>query len=512
MKPTPIAAIASTRNRAVLIFLIAAVPFMVSRLPAIFTGFELNGDESMLMVLGKRMAMDWVPWRAADPSTSGPLNPALFALLAKLGVTLNYHVAHLAAAVLVLSNLTLGWLLGRKLLGEAYAAGALFLVTFWCSALADTDFVHYSSELLPVLLILGGLNLLIDGRSPSTTSVRRLLAGCVLIGAAPWAKLQAVPITAVVFGWLLYVQWFRGKSLEGPAQKPVKELALATLGLVLPTVAILGLCYHYETFEFFWTSYVLSNVAYAGPLSPTQIIGNLSKLAHYPPVYAASALGAFGLILSFRVTAARRTAPALLLVVLLLIGCVFAVVRPPELFGHYLVFLLVPAQLFSGLCLSRLKGRVLAAILTGISVLPVIEGINAHSLQSDPGRNFALRAHRMVDGATGDLRKIIPANASLFVWGWSPSFYLDLPVRPATRYQNIANLVRDTPLTATFRKYLMEDLAREQPDWIMATEWFPLSLAHPMISPFPPELQTLIDTRYQLTAANNEIRVYRRIK
>ncbi len=509
------------KQRSLIVFLAAASMVVFSRIPAIATNYELNVDESMQMVLAKRMAVDWVPWRSADPTTSGPLNAGFLAIFEKLGLHLTYSGVHLIAAVLFIGNLALSWLSCRKLLGQAFAAVALLAVSFWCMAWIDSDYIHYSSELVPVFLIGVGLNLIIDAKTICTLNRARLLAGGFALGLAPWAKLQSAPIVAAIFLWIAYMI-YRGAA-EAPERRRNRAIDLSAViaAGALPSILFLAVCYFYHSFDLFWISYVQVNLHYAGDLSLWAIVERAGMLLCNAKIIGPVALSLFCLTLQMKLSAKWRPTPPALLLIATLASSLFAILRPQTQFPHYQIFLLIPYQLLIGLGLKSvwealpsvapaMRIRFLAAVLGSVSIYPVIECIAGRSQRLNPLTNFSLLIHNVLAPKVADLSTIIAPGDSLYIWGWCPSLCIDLQARPTTRFSYNAFQVNPNPQIEPLRKYLMADLVREKPQWIVATRWYPLG--GKVITPFFAELQSFVDQSYERVALNSDFQVYKRVK
>ncbi len=150
------------------------------------------------------------PWKAIDPGTSGPLNSYPISILLWLGFKPNYIVVHVLATVLVCLQVLLSYLIFLRL-GSKIAAilGAISMVLLY-GATINSNLLHYSSELFPVLLlILGFYGFLAwaqdsPSRSESHCQPLLLFSSGLALGAAPWFKIQASPIVAAL-GLIVFV-------------------------------------------------------------------------------------------------------------------------------------------------------------------------------------------------------------------------------------------------------------------------------------------------------------------
>ena len=180
-----------------LAFLLAlAVTVVLFRLPATLTDRVLNFDEYGQLVGGWSLLHDPVPWRGCDNATSGPLNMYILTAAFWLGLPVQLITARIVmvALALILIGCTYATLL--KLSGQLAAVpAALALGLFVCLA-RDPNHVHYNSESLSVALLAGALLLYVHSRGHPARRLTLLYGAGLLLGAIPYAKLQAGPLGA----------------------------------------------------------------------------------------------------------------------------------------------------------------------------------------------------------------------------------------------------------------------------------------------------------------------------
>ncbi len=501
-----------------LLFVSGLLLTVVSHLPYVFYGYELNTDESAQMAVAKRMAFDWVPWRSTDYLTSGPLIAGFLALLRVIGIPITYASAHAIAFALLLSILILGWRLSASLFGPFPAALAFFAAAAWLSCIMAPACAHYGSELLPSFLVALGLCLLVKEGECSRTPWR-IAAGSLVIGLAPWAKLQAAPIALAACLWIVVA--FRWPPTESPHSRraAVLRMVIAAISALLPTLVILLICDRAGTLQYFWKSFVLNSLAYSGAASIQTLYLHVRAASQSPLVEGLFIASIAALVQDIRPSWPPRMPRRLLLPILLLAASFYAAFKPEYDFPHYQIFLICPillvvAFLFRKIIISverlgdSLRQRVFLALASMIIAAPLIAD---PSIFVSRWYQTAIRSPRInyeERRLSEPLSTVIPRNASLFVWGWASSLYLDLDARPSTRYPIHQFLVRESPYRDYMRRFLLQDLERERPDWIVVVEkneTFELGSTPPF-----PELQSVIDRSYGLAFENANLRAYRR--
>ena len=215
-------------NRAYLVSGILLLAFM--RLPVIVFNRELNQDESQMLSHAITLLQDPVYWRSVDGTTIGPLDNYLLVLPKLLGFQINYSSGRfmgllcVAGAWLFLFSALKNWF------GISIARRLSVVPLLFVAFTQEIDFVHYSSEQLPVLLLAFCVWQLsrLDPKTAPVPSGLYLLG--LAAGAVPFGKLQAVPIVAVIIlsaFWVLFRRFQRYGEFKS-------VVALVLGGLTVP--------------------------------------------------------------------------------------------------------------------------------------------------------------------------------------------------------------------------------------------------------------------------------------
>src|SRR5271157_1167252 len=189
------------------------------RLPSALVPCELNVDESQMLSLAMKFLVDPRPWIAADTTSSGPLNSYLISVLLLMGFKPGFVLVHLLASVLVCLQVLMTYLTLRRLGSERTAALGAFLMVLLYGLGTSGDYLHYSSELLPTLLLTVGFYIFLvwldEPSGRRADALRLLFSGGLVLGTAPWCKLSAAPITGAL-GLVVLAAIFRdrGPSLQ----------------------------------------------------------------------------------------------------------------------------------------------------------------------------------------------------------------------------------------------------------------------------------------------------------
>ncbi len=510
---------------AIVIALLLACLFLL-RLPSALLNRQLNVDESQWLCQAMKFMVDPRPWKAVDPTTSGPFTSYLISIFLLMGFRPTFVLAHMLASLLACLQVLVAYLTLRRLRSEQTAALGAFLMVLVYGLTTQPMYLHYASEWLPSLLLMVGFYVfLVWLDEPASDNTSRglclLFSAGLALGAAPWCKLQAGPITAAL-GLLFVIAVFRNRRPSCSFSARAKELAAFSAGAILTTCVMLVILIETGAIRDFWSSYILHNVnAFAGPFSLTRCLTN-SVLAfvrfaiHFPLPIAIVVVGSLlHPSLERDVGLAFRRGKWAFAGLLAYAGAaLFAVarVRYPSL-GHTLF--LVPPLIYLAASLfpasSEIAGLgqrrrspfrltlslvlvLAAATITGIRYDGMLRGIRqlesgAHrksrtldssldapeAAVSGEGTGHGKRiladlmywtvddSYEPIAAAVDDIQKTHQV-ASLAIWGWEPGVYVLTGMPPATRDAHTFYQIGKGPLQRYYQDRFVGDLRANPPD------------------------------------------------
>jgi len=493
---------------------------VASRLPFVLQSWELNVDESGMMATAIRMKEDWLPWRSTCAGTSGPLNPGLLYLAGFLGVPLSYAAVHSIALGLLSLTLLAVWRVARRVAGSTPALVAFLSCSLLAATSLGTDFTHYASELVPNACMAVGLVFLVRHGGLCTRHPALLVPGLILLGAAPWAKIQAAPIALVLCFWVALCLWFSPEARGESLARRSGLLVLATLSALLPSLTILHFCYWGGSMELFWRTYILFNLSYVG-LVPEGLLASLFLRLISSP-WLLGFWGVLILVLVLRPRAGLRQRWLQYLLCLLPFAVAFATIaRTPRSFAHYQLLLLPGLLLSTALLMQlllsvrtaeqRLRSRSLPFLgAVALLLLPIVVSLVSavptwlQSWTKGPALNS--RQHYL----SGVLSKRILPGGTLAVYGWAPFLYVDLKAKPATRFSDFCYLVAYSSERDYLRGLFMQDLKKSLPDHILVLD-DGFGIPKGMGAPFP-ELLDLFAEHYDGWALGPDLLLFKRKK
>jgi hypothetical protein len=455
--------------------------FGFSRVPFFCANWELNPDESQMLAQAMRFEANMTPWQSVDGATSGPINSWFLVFEHKLGAPYNYHTAHVTGALLMAVTMFLGWLTIRRLIGSGPAMVSFFLAVLWMSCSLNSDFCHYSSELIPSLLIVLGLCLACHGLSQHKNESCFLFLSGFALGCVPWAKLQGAVIALAVGLWIISFLVYRYyKSPDRPSF--VFPIFFISLGAVLPAALLFGWLLKAGVFSYFWSSYFEANLAYAGDRT-WAMIGHdaLLLLRHTMP--ASVMIMVIGTVFVRNARPFWRASPVVLALSLVLLLCsLIAVLRPDAQLRHYQILLLTPFQLFTAILIAPLlqynihakmleanekrQLMVLFVLAIFVLVLPLYRTIGfGYQAYCDI---FLLKGEGPKrELVTSFVGASVSSGEPIAIWGHAPFLYVSLGCMPAARMVSPPLGCRTTPSSFSLSDYYLMDLNVSQPRYIV---------------------------------------------
>lgn len=455
----------------------AALALLYGRWSSIIYPISLNPDEMQAAANALRILSDGFNWDSLDGTTVGPLNSMILIWPKLIGLDITLSFVRLTAYFLLALTCIVVYLTIRIFLNRWVAALYCAPLVFFYAYTKSPEFLHYSSELLP-LLILSIANLLILSNSHGSekfSTAKPFLLG-VLLGAVPFSKLQAAPIAFIIGFYSLLLIIFFYKTARA------KSLVLLILGsLIFPSFFLVPLIFSGHFLDF-WNSYILWTAVYIK--ESTSILGIHSMIAGDPTLRTVTyflLLLWFSSSLFHRFVGARCMLPdrkfavESLYLALVLVVIFWAISKPGNLFPHYLMFFLPfllifiahsPRFVFHGL-FHKACFVTLYIFLSFACLWFLAYDFNLSKF------NFTRKSHYTVLKQDFPVKNpnifwwLPSTNNSLLVWGWMPQWYLLSNRTPATRESHTYGQIVPTMLNEYFRNRFLLDFERSNPDFVI---------------------------------------------
>lgn len=486
--------------------------FILARAPTLFFNAPLNPDEAEMLANAQKFSLDMNTWRSVDTCSGGPLDSFVLMWPYLIGQTPSFLTARVTALVLLFS----AWLTVLNLPGKTASGPRIAILTCMMLVLGGTrsiDYLHYSSEVLPLSLLIFATALIL-GLLNRPMDLRTAVAAAFLLGTIPFTKLQATP-PALFMGLALVWVVLRSGVQWGAAVRPLIVVFTAAL---TPTILILGSLAITGDFHHFWNSYIGFALGYlddgvgkAGKASFTMVRFGMAQgplILTYFEVMA----GIITIGLAVNGPALRKAiSPDLIIGSGFLASSLFAVVAPGRLFPHYGYLLVMPFAVLAVLAWGPVPGsrdssakwspRSWLALVSAWLILFFSQG-GANGPRPGGDRTIfspSVAAPEHVFGS-GDLMSDAPlSDRRMLIWGWMAEWYAYSAVLPATRDVITYNQIWQGPLHAYYRDRMISDLRQSRPRFIVDAvapgSFYLNNAASDGLSSFP-ALKTYVDSRY----------------
>lgn len=444
------------------VFLLACGALLLfMRLPVIVFNREINPDESQMLSHAISLFQDPVYWKVADGTTIGPLDIYVLMIPKLLGFPIDYTSGRIVGILCTAGALFFLFKAIKSFFNEPTARLSILSPLLLLSFTQEFDFVHYSSEQVPVFLLAVLLFLLAKlyngNAAPRTYYTLGLIAGMV-----PFAKLQAVPIAVVMVVmafWLVYLNYKKSKSL-----KPI--LSLIVGGLTFPLFVLIWTI-SYSVFDDLIDFYLLGNVIYAGG-NDTSILAQFFKIWKLSGDFVVFSLVLLlPVILAVYQSIVKKIYSPLILGILLTISSIYAITKSGNDFIHYLNFFIAPWTFLAAYGISQLSWKSLFAplsLLVWFSYQDAQMYLDTHNLNQ-----FVSVNARSLDQSpvVVELKKYSKSLDYMAVWGWQCKYYVEAQLSEATAENHSERSIFKHPLQEKYLSRYVSDLSRTKPAFFL---------------------------------------------
>lgn len=482
------------------------------RLPVIVFNRELNQDESQMLSHALTLLQDPVYWRSVDGTTIGPLDNYLLIFPKLFGFQIDYSAARFMGLLCVAGAWLLLFAAIRNWFGTTIARRLSIVPLLFLSFTQEVDFVHYSSEQLPVLLLafcVWQLSRLDPNKVPRATGLYFL---GLAAGAVPFGKLQAVPIIAVIVlsaCWVLFRRFQRYGEF-----KPATALILG--GLTVP-LFFLAFTLSFDVFDDLIDFYVLGNAIYANGSTLTKI-----PLQFYKIVALSTDFQFFSLALIIPMSVGlvrivkfympgKMDLHVPFTVLFLVLASIYAITKSGNDFIHYLNFCIIPWTLLAAYGFSAVERWSLAfpAIIAmwfgGYDALHYVKERRLNAFDS------VGKTQLQESPVVTEILKLRKEGDYMVVWGWNCSYYVEAQLAEGTAENHSERSIFEHPMRETYRKRYLSDLERTRPAFFLDavgknSHWVQDKKTQGIES--YPELNQYIRNHYVLAGSFDDVRLF----
>ena len=501
------------------------------RWPLVAFPAAFNPDEAQFIAQALTFVHSPLPWKSFDGNNAGPLDTAIIAAPALLGIGPSYIEARLVGLVLIAGAIACIYALIARMYGElAGRLAALFPLLFFATAVSR-DFIHYTSETLSLFLLgFAAAALAWMERAPAVRA-RFAAAACgFALGALPFAKVQAVPIMVVLVVTALLLTERRRRIEPG-----LRASLLVSLLGGLAAVPLFFLCLVVASGVFgdFVTSYILMPLEYDRSIAPKAAsytvrpnigFAIFAELGIVGSAVMLLAAFLFGRRRELRGNASQWVVP--LVALLTIFAADYAVARPHSDYIHYLLWFVMPISALFGAAAGVLlnlvvrmgsaKRRLLPALAVGIAVYATVPAVNyrlnlGYPLYTSFARDFQPESNPVLLL----LERSVKPGDRISVWGWMPDFYVATRGLLGTRDAITQFQIERSPYQTYYRDRYLGDFALNRPrffiDAVSPSMFNYHDVAHEGHESFP-QLAAIVAANYRQIGESYGVRLYERVR
>ena len=513
-----------------------------ARLPGLLAPL-LNPDEGIFTAAAVRLLHDPIFWRSVDTGSSGPLNVFPLMLPALAGFTLDFASSRLVGLVMITVSTCLLYAALSRVYSDSIARLAAMPIVTTIALMENPNFVHFSSEHVPVLL-LSVMLLMLCGMRVSAGQ-HRPQAGAVFAigfcaGLMPYTKMQGVPLAFALCLVLIHMLWLRHRHEH---RQLIQQLGWLAAGAAVPSLVVAAYLSAFSIWDLFLHSYLQTNLSFYSGLNAG---GTSSKLENFGALIASSrslswlafialVFSVFGSALYLLQRRKRSLQPVdheippyASYAFVYLAAAALAAARPGNAFLHYLLFLIMPLGFLIGTIHGEIKRSIdieaepksglvrgsylfLTLVLLMSAAIPVAARMKSgsHYLQQ---RSLYLQNYR---GPVAEaILKIATPGSSMVVWGFSPNLYVESGLIQSTRYGFNSWQIEPNPLRSEFIEKYVLDLLDARPmvfvDAMSQTMFYTSPFDPAMRHDAIPAIAEVVGRHYEQVNEIQGVRLYRR--
>jgi hypothetical protein len=498
--------------------LVLLIPVLAWRWPFLLSATEYNPDESQIIAGVITLTQDPVFWRSVDGTSSGPLNFYSLLPIHWLGAPLDFFTVRLAGLLMVWVAVWACYQALRTKYGPAAARLGVLPTIVFLSLVREWDFVHFSSEHVPLALTALAACQLYQLLPPERPGRRSRLLGGFIAGLLPWAKLQAAPVGLALVIWGCWICWRSAASAPAVKRRHVAELLAAAAAPSLLALTAIALTGQTETFV---RNYLLQNLEYATShrsfMAAIRGLAVATRESLIPLLLLTHAI-LIGSALVVLLRRRQRPDPLFFAGALLTVVAAVCVILPQRGYLHYVLLMIVPLGLWGGAALGSLWFRLpvfrtrcwLSAVVIFFSAaVPVSLRFSQH--QPEMYGRFAEHWRHPRSAAGEILRVSAHRGDSLAVWGWLPRLYVESRLPQATRQGYSYWAIMPSSQRAYHRSTFLQEMRHSQPaffvDGVGPNSFYFQNRREQAHESFP-ELADYVGRNYALLTDLGDARVY----
>ncbi len=410
------------------------VLLLLLRLPIIIYNQAFNPDENLFIVGAMTLAEEYYYWETVDGGSSGPFNFYIITLFCELfHQPYDYISTRIISICLLIGSLLFYFYSIKETFSISIAILSIFPVVAYFANVQHQDFLHFSSERLPIFLMSIMTYLYVKVSKTHQIKVSTtFLFGC-LAGIVLFTKVQVIPIA---FAMSISMLWLLYKRTNKIFSKYTFWLIIGSM--TVPT--ILGIIAWKLNFVDKALKYYLHNhLLYGGGNNIWE--GFYNSLFDKVNVFLRIIVALSLLLVTYHILYKRTLKPSKLSVftILFLISTLLVVYKTGFIFQHYLLLLVFPAVLLYATFLNDLfnfsKKRIIVTVLTTFTII-VLSNTLVYPFVNYYVTSGTTQRPLPISETGKQILKYIQPKEKLVIWGDDGRLYLETQRMQGIRWSN----------------------------------------------------------------------------
>lgn len=488
-------------------FSLAGLMLLSMRLPVIYFNNQLNVDESQMVANLRLFRLEPIYWQSIDGGTIGPFAYYIAWIATFFEEQIDYQsIRWLGFACLVFS-LILFYRIVIKTTSTLAANFALFLLICFFTFLTHPDFLHYSSEQLPILLTNLTIYWQVIEWKKSKLDVKKQFLIGFLIALIPWVKIQTIPICGIMALFQLLHLSRRAR------EERTKAICLFFTGIFSFVLVFILWANCYSVLDDFWIYYIEDNVIYTGKNKiPYGLIKFIKFLGKSFDFFALLLGGGFMITLAILTNLKGLRRFEFGYFSLLFISGLFAATVTRNNFPHYLYLVIFPLGYLFAFSINVVSQNFQKYHLLSLAILMGWFWMKEIYFHENTQHLQRMKHEKTlaISPVGNYIQRISKANDRISIWGWQGKLYIESNRLQASAENHTLHCMQPSELKIKHIQRYLGDLERNKAQMLVDASQDDPGYLSPIEK--VPEVHAYVKANYQLdtTIANNRIFIRKR--
>jgi hypothetical protein len=403
-------------------------------LPVIVYNHAFNPDEDMLIVGAMTLAEEYYYWDSVDGGSSGPFNFYIITVFCELlKQPYDYISTRIIGTALLIGSFIFYFLALQKMFSTTVALLSIFPLVVYFAFSRKPDFLHFSSERLPIFLmgIMIYLLAIID-KQLIVNKITAFLFG-LIVGITIFTKVQVIPIA---FALSLLVLWLIVRKTKKLFSLQILWLSIGTI--IVPLILCL-IALKLNFIDKIWIYYFYNHLQYGE--NNNIVEGFFNSLFDEVNIFLRVIVVLSIALLTYHLIIKKQYKPSskAIFMVVFLGSTLLVIYKTGFVFHHYLLLLAFPAVFLYAFFLNDLFKIPSKRSITIVLII-ITTGLLSSNLAYPFTNNFVTAGNTQrsfsISPTGSEILKYLRPNEKLVIWGDKGRLYLETNRKQGIRWSN----------------------------------------------------------------------------